>query len=286
MKISVALATFNGEKFIRKQLSSLINQTLNVNEVIITDDNSSDNTVAIIHNFIKNYENKIDFSFKINNKNQGYIKNFYNTLKRATGDIIFLCDQDDIWEPDKVESICNLFKTNKKVSAVSTAYDFIDKDDNKIIIPNFSGVQHMDIEKKLKRRTYVKVSEIETIKANPSPGCTSAISSYIRDYYIKNASLIIPHDWEINIYSAKMGGLYFYNKKLVLYRIHDSNTIGIKYYSPQIKKFFHFNYGEDDKENFKKILENLYLFFSKYHKNTTDKKVINYINKIIKYPKY
>lgn len=95
-KISVALATYNGEKYIEKQLDSIRNQTIKPDEVVIVDDKSSDRTVALINEFIA-VNNLVNWKLFVNEKNVGYRKNFYNALKKVTGEVIFLSDQDDEW---------------------------------------------------------------------------------------------------------------------------------------------------------------------------------------------
>lgn len=95
--ISVCMATYNGEKYIKEQLDSILEQLDTTDELIISDDLSSDNTIKIIQNYkderIKLY---------IHKENHGFVRNFENALMHAKGDIIFLSDQDDVWMPDKV----------------------------------------------------------------------------------------------------------------------------------------------------------------------------------------
>lgn len=96
--ISVCMATYNGEKYIREQVDSILSQLGKNDELIISDDISTDNTVGVIQamndNRIKLYYHK---------KDRGFVRNFENSLSKAKGDIIFLSDQDDIWMPNKVE---------------------------------------------------------------------------------------------------------------------------------------------------------------------------------------
>ena len=98
-KISVCIATFNGEKYISSQLDSILNQVVPVHEIIISDDMSTDNTIEII----KNCNNPIIKIF-INKERLGVAKNFENAIKHANGDFIFLCDQDDIWLKNKTQT--------------------------------------------------------------------------------------------------------------------------------------------------------------------------------------
>lgn len=99
--ISVCIATYNGEKYIKEQLLSIVKQLGEEDEIIISDDNSTDDTLKIIREFG-------DTRIKIfTNNEKGYSSNFENALKQATGEFIFLSDQDDIWVKNKVEICLN-----------------------------------------------------------------------------------------------------------------------------------------------------------------------------------
>ncbi len=109
MKISVVMATYNGENHINDQLKSIETQTTPPDEVIISDDASTDSTKTIIKKFIKNSE--LNIIFLENKKNLGYKENFNLALTRSSGDIIFLCDQDDIWHKKKIETTIEYCKS-------------------------------------------------------------------------------------------------------------------------------------------------------------------------------
>lgn len=98
--ISVCIATYNGELYIRKQLESILAQLTDEDEVIISDDASTDNTLSVIRQM-----NSPIIHIYINEGKHGYTSNFENALKKAKGDYIFLSDQDDEWLPNKV-AIC------------------------------------------------------------------------------------------------------------------------------------------------------------------------------------
>lgn len=109
----MALCTYNGEKYILEQLTSIVHQTVLPNEIVICDDNSSDSTVSLIDSFIQTHKNSgIDFKFVTNATGRGVTKNFENAIKRTTGEIIFLCDQDDIWMDNKIETILSTFENH------------------------------------------------------------------------------------------------------------------------------------------------------------------------------
>ena len=126
--ISVCIATFNGEKYIQKQLDSILSQLGNDDEVIVSDDGSSDNTVERIRQY-KDERIKIF----INKGSKGHTYNFENALRQASGDYIFFSDQDDVWLPNKVEVLSSLLH---KYSAVFSDAFVVDADLN-IIYKSF-----------------------------------------------------------------------------------------------------------------------------------------------------
>ena len=97
--ISIALPTYNGEKYIREQLDSIYNQTLVPDEVVVVDDCSTDNTV----NILEEYSQRYGLKYFVNDSNIGYNKNFEKAIRLCAGDYIALSDQDDVWFPTKIQ---------------------------------------------------------------------------------------------------------------------------------------------------------------------------------------
>ena len=98
MKISVCLASYNGAQYIEEQLKSILPQLNPTDEVILSDDHSADNTVQLVQAL-----NDPRIKLIQNEGERGYTRNFENALNHATGDILFLSDQDDVWHDDKVK---------------------------------------------------------------------------------------------------------------------------------------------------------------------------------------
>ena len=94
--VSVIVAVYNGEKYLENQLSSLLDQTIKISQVIITDDGSTDQSMEIIEKFIIDHELSDTWTLKKTETNLGPAANFINMCKETTGDYIFFCDQDDI----------------------------------------------------------------------------------------------------------------------------------------------------------------------------------------------
>ena len=117
--VSIVLCTYNGAKYLSEQLESILAQTYPLHEIIIQDDNSTDETVNIIHEYACKYS-LIKF-FK-NNSAHGVNGNFISAMQRATGDYIAISDQDDIWETDKIENQMNSIGKNLLCSGFSCPF--------------------------------------------------------------------------------------------------------------------------------------------------------------------
>jgi glycosyltransferase involved in cell wall biosynthesis len=110
MKVSIAMATFNGSKYIQEQLKSFVEQSRLPDELVVADDGSSDETLEILERFALTSP----FSVRVyrNESNLGYAQNFSRALGLCTGDLVFLSDQDDIWFKSKLEAVCSLAEKN------------------------------------------------------------------------------------------------------------------------------------------------------------------------------
>lgn len=226
--ISVAIATYNGQEFIKEQLLSILNQTMPVDEIVICDDNSRDNTVQIIKDIQKEYKN-IDIRLIQNNNNLGYKLNFKRVLSFCDADFIFLCDQDDIWLENKVEVMTQIMNENKNIKVLASTYDLIDENNNPIHIdinPKFSNKNMYKC--KVKPNALVKVPFERLIVENSFQGCALCVRKQVNEKFQRCFSEEFHHDWLINILASEQNGMYFLNIPLFKYRIHSNNAIGLK----------------------------------------------------------
>src|SRR4051812_37947903 len=99
--VSIIMCTYNGERFLEEQINSVVNQTYSRLEIIIADDNSTDNTRSVL----RKYEGISNVKIFYNGQNLGFIKNFEQTVTKASGDYLAFCDQDDNWLPNKIERL-------------------------------------------------------------------------------------------------------------------------------------------------------------------------------------
>ena len=219
MRISVAMTTYNGEKYVIEQLDSLRKQSIRIDEVIIQDDCSNDSTVAIIADYIKKW-NLDDWFFSINESNIGWIKNFHQCISRTNGDVVFFCDQDDIWELDKIEKMCRCFQNDQKIEVLACRASVIGPKGNFLSSNkkafSYSSNGTLDIK---------KVEFDHKFAYNISPGCTMAVTRrYIKKLEFRENASKIPHDalyWKIGVL---LGDTYILDEPLIRYRIHDSNA--------------------------------------------------------------
>ena len=115
------MTTYNGEKYVEEQLDSIRVQTRKADEVLIFDDQSSGKTVKIIQNYIG--DNKLNnWKIPVNAVNKGWRKNFFEGIQETSGDVIFLCNQDDIWVSDKIEKMVQFLEQNEKISVLASDY--------------------------------------------------------------------------------------------------------------------------------------------------------------------
>lgn len=212
-KISVCIATFNGEKFIEDQLKSIIKQLSNDDEIIISDDGSFDGTIRIISAFsdqrIKLIQNDVSVrKFAQQSKSYQVTKNFESALKRATGDFIFLSDQDDVWEDDKVKDCIMLFKDSNCNLIVHDAT--VLDESGTVIAPSY-------FEKVKSQKGFFK-----NIIKNSYLGCCMVFD---RDVLLKSLPFpdnLIAHDIWIGLTAERYGKVAFLEKKLIRYQRHSA----------------------------------------------------------------
>lgn len=219
MKISVVIATYNGEKYIKEQIHSIIHQTRKIDELIICDDNSSDNTISIIEKCL----NDLSITTKIykHSKNQGVLNTFREGISLATGDIIFLSDQDDVWLENKVQLFCDAFDSYKDVFLVFSNAHLVD-DKLNFMKKTMWNTLHFKIKNGICNNK--KIFK-ELMKRNIFAGMYMAFRREIVDqnFWFSNNML---HDECIGWNAMYKGSIYAISEPTILYRQHDNNVIG------------------------------------------------------------
>lgn len=233
MKISVCMATYNGEKFIKEQIDSILCQLGPNDELVISDDGSTDDTIKII----KSYDDSRIYVHH-HKTDRGYTKNFENALNHATGDIFFLSDQDDVWMIDKVPTLLKYLEESDLVMSDAMVVD----ENLNVIYP--SHFQRANV----KKGFWINFAKTRYV------GACMAFNKKVYDAVLPfppNQKLCV-HDYWISL----LGELYFKTKlikePLIKYRRHGKNLTGEK----------------SNRSPYVKVASRLYTFFLIIKKST------------------
>lgn len=221
MKVSIIVSTYNGEKYINELMESLLSQTRQADEVLFFDDQSSDKTLDLITKFINDYQLELSWRVIRNIYNKGWKKNFMEGIWESKGDIVFPCDQDDIWIDTKIEEMEQIMIEHPDIDVLTSNYEAF-YDSGKVVI----GPEEND-------GKLIKQQVVQNIFDTKYPGCTYCIRRKIIEQSKKYWESDFPHDalfWRLGIFSDT---LYSYNKSLIRWRKHNDSTYALE--SLQVK---------------------------------------------------
>ncbi len=215
MKLTVLLSTYNGEKYLRQQLDSLIGQELRPTKILIRDDGSSDGTIGILEEYCKNY----GFISYYTGDNLKPARSFWNLIENTEkADYYALCDQDDVWFRDKLKRAVELLKNedNSIPLLYCSKYTLTDKDLNPVdsdvsSLYNFSDFPHALI-------------------YHTAPGCTFVFNDAARKRILEydvNKEYCVIHDAIIHKVVTLFGKMILDNESHMYYRQHGDNQIGM-----------------------------------------------------------
>ncbi len=222
--ISVALCTYNGERYIREQLESILNQTMPVDEIVVCDDGSTDNTLSITEKIRES--TNADIRIYRNEKNLGPALNFQKAINLCRGDIIFLSDQDDIWYQDKVSIVTDYFNQNPNIDTVFTNATLIDKEGSVLDESLWDYCFDKDVKK-----FFDAGLEFECFAyGNHATGATMAIRKQKLPEINYNSEFL--HDHALAVLAANNNSLGYINQCLTYYRLHGKQVCGISKAAP------------------------------------------------------
>ena len=202
-RVSIAMATYNGELYIRDQLNSILNDITRNDEIVISDDGSSDMTIEIIKEYQRNHPNI--FLFK--NPKKGVFTNFENAIRKCNNDIIFLSDQDDIWIKGKKNAICKCFDDSKVNVVLHNAIKYInEREENSKIVRYKKGVF------------------INILRSGYWGCCMAFRKEFINQFLPFNIENGLAHDQLIGLLGEFTKSSFYLNKVLIKHRIHDHNV--------------------------------------------------------------
>lgn len=211
--ISVCMATYNGEKYIKEQLDSVLACLSDEDEIIISDDGSDDGTLPII----EEYKNKHVVTIGLfKGPGRGVIPNFDNAIAHSHGDYIFLCDQDDVWHCDKVKKVIAAFKTENCDLVVHDAR-----------LVDSNGIPMGQTLYGLRQS---KPGFLKNIVKNSYVGCCMALRRDLVAKVLPIPENVEMHDWWIGMVSDMTSRSVFIDEQLIDYRRHGGNASRMHHY--------------------------------------------------------
>jgi len=210
MKVSVCLASYNGERYIAEQLRSILQQLSDGDELIVCDDGSRDRTREIVASF-----GDPRVVLRTFDANVGHVRNFERAIASASGDLIFLSDQDDAWRPGKLAAMLAVFRDQPDVQLVHHALSTMDAD-GRVLQPLWNPL-HEGRPGRLRflARQWLKCQVF---------GCALAFRRALLDVVLPFPPSAYAHDHWLAIAAAVRGPVYFLAAPLVSYRQHAANV--------------------------------------------------------------
>lgn len=253
------MSSYNGEKYIEDQLKSIQGQERPADEVLIRDDGSTDNTVKIARHFIQTHHLK-NWRVEVNSQNLGWRENFVQGMLEAQGNLIFFCDQDDVWRSEKLKLMEKVMQGNPQINVLASNYQKLLGNELDKIGPYPAGQQ------------VKKIGLYNNYMFVKAPGCTYCVRKEFAQATAKVWNKEYPHDalvWELALFTDS---LYLYTKPLIKWRQHQTSafskesrllkTKSKKYrwleesqrFNNSIREFLAVNNGQVDNEK-KRLLE-------------------------------
>lgn len=207
MKLSIALASYNGVNYIQDQLDSFVRQTRQPDQLIISDDGSSDGTLEVIEKFQKTAP--FEVLVLSDQENLGYAGNFNRALRAATGDLVFLSDQDDVWFPEKMEKMEKFSRNNPDSLVIMCDAELTDGALNPVGLTKLGQIQSGG----LGMSSFVM-------------GCCAAVRREFLDMVLPIPKGYPAHDTWLMYIADGIGGKLVLNEPLQYYRRHEGNKSG------------------------------------------------------------
>lgn len=225
LRLSIVICTYNGAAFLKPQLDSLRAQTRLPDEIVIRDDGSTDATLDILTAFAAQARDAgIEVRMQRNPENLGYVENFSAGLRQADGDVLFLCDQDDVWHPDKLVRMAAYFDDDPQLLLLHSDARLVDEHGASLQCSLFDALQLTPQEKQAihARRAFEVV-----LRRSFVTGATAALRRELVALALPVAPDWIHDEW-LTAVAAAAGRIDFIDQPLIDYRQHDANQIGMR----------------------------------------------------------
>lgn len=226
MRVSVALGTHNGGRYIGEQVASILSQSRGVDEIVLSDDASTDGTISIVEDLIEGCDPAGGAPALIVLRNPvalGVTANFEQALRAATGDVVILCDQDDVWHADRVERALAVFTDERAPDLVAADARLVDDAGAPLGRTLF---ETLGVDERVRRRLQSGEAFDELLKRNVITGATVLITRDLIEQAVPFPPAWVHDEWLAMVASVR-GGIAVIERPLVDYRQHASNQIGV-----------------------------------------------------------
>ena len=227
--ISVAICTYNGARFVAEQLTTIAEHSLLPDEIVISDDGSTDGTLQIIEqvwaSLTAEHPEVSAIKIKIvqNDKPLGVVANFYQALNSCNSEFIALCDQDDIWEPSKLQTLRETFRTHPGTLLVFSDTQLVGADG---VSSSTTGFEALGVSRRELRLLEDGKTLDVLLRRNVVTGAATMIRSDLLRFAGEFPDTWVHDEW-LAITASLLGGVAFVNKPLTRYRQHGGNQIGL-----------------------------------------------------------
>jgi glycosyltransferase involved in cell wall biosynthesis len=218
MNLSIALGTYNGAAYLKEQLASFAAQTRTPDELVISDDQSTDDTLRVIEEFAATARFPVRLS--VNESNLGTPKNFEKAISLCRGDVILLSDQDDVWHRDKLESVERIFEAKPQLSLVFSNAELVDETLKPFAETLFDRLGFNGPKQRLVKSG--RALDLQ-LRENLVCGCTLAFRANLKELVLPiSGDGPLVHDGWIVLLIAAAGEIDFINRPLLKYRQHSA----------------------------------------------------------------
>lgn len=224
-RLSIVMCTYNGAKYLQPQLDSLLTQTRLPDEIVLSDDASTDGSMAMLEAFSVRAQGRgIDVRLSRHASNVGFVENFSAALRQASGEVMFLCDQDDVWRSDKLAVMTSRFVSDPALLLLHSDARLVDANGGSLDCLMFQALQMTNDEKSAihEGRAFEVVMRRSFVT-----GATTALRRQLIDLALPIGLDWIHDEWLAAV-AAAVGKIDFIDAPLIDYRQHDGNQIGAR----------------------------------------------------------
>jgi glycosyltransferase involved in cell wall biosynthesis len=222
MSVDIVLATYNGDRYLEAQLESILAQDYPHWQLIIRDDGSSDRTIQIIQTYLQKEPSRLHWMDRDSSQNFGVIQNFNRLLIKAAADYTFLCDQDDVWQPNKLSESLAIMQQieqrwGKEIPILVYSDLTVVTDQMRVVHPSFWQAHRLNPQRCALR---------DLLLRNMITGCTVVINQALRQCALPIPHNAFMHDWWLGLVATSCGQIGYLSQPTVLYRQHGNNQVG------------------------------------------------------------